>query len=57
MIQNERTYDGCDLVGSVGALAIIVEFEVDPKDPSFNKAFKKQTQIWYNLEFDGNAML
>ena len=57
MIQNERTYDGCDLVGSGGALAIIVEIEVDPKDPNFNKAHEKQTQIWYNLELDGNAML
>lgn len=46
MIWNERIYDGCDIVvGNDGELARIVKFVVDPKDPSFNRAHKKQTQI------------
>lgn len=45
MIQTERTYDGCILVESVGTLARIVEFEVDPKGQSINKAHDKQTCI------------
>ena len=57
LIQNERKYEGCDLVGRVGASARIVEYEVDPKDPSFNKAHKKQTHVWYNVELDGNSLL
>ena len=42
MIWNKRTYNGCDLVGSGGVLIKIAEFEVDPKNPSFNKAHQKK---------------
>ena len=38
----KRTYNGCDLIRSIGALARIAKFKVDPKDPSFNKAYKKR---------------
>lgn len=45
MIWNERIYYGCDIVGNDGELARIVKLVVDPKDPSFNRAHKKQTHI------------
>ncbi len=45
MVQNEKTYDGRDLVESVGTLARIIEFEVDPKGPSL-KPIKTMPKWW-----------
>ena len=50
MLHNERSYDGCDLVESVGALARIVKFEADPKGPCYSRAHKKHIHIWFDLE-------
>jgi hypothetical protein len=50
MIENERNYDGCDLVESAGAIARIAEFEANPKGPQFARAHKIQTHIWIELE-------
>ena len=50
MIQNERNYDGCDLVESAGAIARIAEFEANPEGPQFARAHKKQIHIWTKLE-------
>lgn len=35
MIKNERNYDGCDLVESIGAVTRIAEFEADPTGSSY----------------------
>ena len=45
----KRTYNGCDLIRSIGALARIAKFKVDPKDPSFNKAYKKRLTFGLTL--------
>ena len=57
MIQNERNYDGCDRVESVGAIARIAEFEANPKGPQFAWAHKKQTYIWTKLEKNSTSPL
>ena len=41
MIQNERNYDGCDLIEGADIVARIAEFEENPKGPQFDRAHKK----------------
>ena len=50
LIQNERNYDGCDLVENVGPIVHIAQFEANPKGPQFPRAHKKQNHIWTELE-------
>jgi hypothetical protein len=45
----KRTYDGCDLIGCASALTRIAKVKVDPKDPSFNKGYKKRLTFGLTL--------
>ena len=49
MIRNERCYDGCDLLGSVGALNRIAEFQAK-KCLKFPTTHSKQENIWAHFE-------